>query len=358
MTVPSDDTIRGLAVVECGPFATIQDFGRFGWQRFGISASGAMDPVAMALANTLVGNDDAMAVIEMALLGATFRAEVPCRIALTGAEGAVSIDGSPAESWRAYDLPEGAILKIGAARTGMRFYLAVAGGFDLPPVLGSLSTHTRSELGGFEGRPLRAGDRLPLARLDAAAGAPLVLPADRRPPAGGDIRVVLGPQADAFTEAGLETFLSATYVMSDRADRMGCELDGPVVEHRDGFNIVSDGIMNGSVQVPGHGRPIVLLADRQSTGGYPKIATVIEPDLPRLAQRRPGEPVRFVAVAAVEAEDAAIRHRAAVAEMCGAVTEVVTGAAALTSERLLAANLVSGAVSAFADPFADGMLPS
>lgn len=335
-----------LLVERGGLFSTLQDFGRFGYQRFGISASGAMDTVSMRIANALVGNAPGAAVVEMTMLGlaATVVAE-GCRVAVAGGEFAVSINGRPAEMWLSHDLARRDRLEVGAARAGMRGYLAVAGGFAVPPTLGSLSTHSRSGIGGLDGRALRDGDRLPLAHA-TASGPPLALDLADRPRTDGPLRVVLGPQQDAFTPAGIETFLGSVYTVTAKADRMGCQLDGPKIEHARGFNIVSDGIMNGSIQVPGQGTPIVLLADRQSTGGYPKIATVIGPDLHLLGQRRPGDEVRFQRVTIDEAEAIAARHAEAMRAIPSRLRPVVDAAATLTSEKLLSANLVSGVVSA------------
>ncbi|MDQ0474580.1 biotin-dependent carboxyltransferase family protein [Labrys wisconsinensis] len=334
-----------LAITDGGPFSTLQDSGRFGYQRFGISASGAMDAVALAAVNALLGNPAGTAAIEMTMAGLAFTVEAGrCRIAVAGAPMPLTVNGEPAATGRAHDLAHGDRVKLGAARQGLRAYLGVAGGFALAPVLGSLSTHTRSGIGGLEGRALRAGDRLAL-RGGVPEGPPLQLDAAGIPDPAGPIRVLLGPQDDAFTAAGIATFLSAAYTVSTKADRMGCQLDGAAIEHRAGFNIVSDGIMNGSIQVPGHGRPIVLLADRQTTGGYPKIATVIGPDLFRLAQRRPGETVRFTSVSAAEAEGIAASHRDAVEAMVAAVRPVAA-AGALSPEALLGLNLISGVVSA------------
>jgi biotin-dependent carboxylase-like uncharacterized protein len=340
-----------LLVTDAGLFSSIQDFGRFGFQRFGISASGAMDNVAMSLANALVGNPLGAAVIEMALVGAGFTVEADgCRIAVAGGDFPLLVNGRPAEPWAAHDLARGDRLKLGLARAGARCYLAVAGGFAIEPVLGSCSTHSRSAIGGLDGGPLKKGDALPLNRA-ASDGSLLELPSDHIPRAGGPLRVLLGPQDDAFSPAGIETFLSSAYTISQKADRMGCQLEGPVIEHRGGFNIVSDGIMNGSIQVPGNGRPIVLLADRQSTGGYPKIATVIGPDLYRLAQRRPGDIVHFRSVSEEEAANIARRHAEAMKAMLHAIRPTRRKPGALDSERLLGANLVSGVVSATNEPF-------
>ncbi|MCK0207379.1 biotin-dependent carboxyltransferase family protein [Starkeya koreensis] len=333
-----------LVIERPGLFSTLQDAGRFGYQRFGISASGAMDPFALALANALVGNPRGMAAVELTMLGLSATVEGgPLRLALAGADMALTIDGRPAEGWRAYALQPGARIEIGPARAGMRAYLAIAGGFAVPPTLGSLSTHSRSGIGGLEGRALRAGDRLALN--GAPAGPLLALPPSHRPAARGPFRVLLGPQDDHFTPEGVATFLSSDYRVSDKADRMGAQLDGPQIAHRDGFNIVSDGIVNGAIQVPGHGRPVVLLADRQTTGGYPKIATVIGPDLWRLGQARPGDVLRLSAVTAEEAEAASRAHEAELAALIAAMVEEA-GPAGLSSERLLSHNLVGGVCSA------------
>lgn len=334
-----------LLIERPGLFSSLQDFGRFGYQHFGISASGAMDAVAMQAANGLVGNAPGEAVVEMTMLGlaATVKGG-RCRLAVAGADMPVAINGRPVESWQAYELEDGDRIEIGSAKSGMRTYLAVAGGLDVAPTLGSLSTHSRSGIGGLDGRALRTGDRLALRSMPA--GPLLALAPEHRPPASGAIRVVLGPQQDYFTAAGIATFLASEYRVTDKTDRMGTQLDGPTIEHADGFNIVSDGIMNGSIQVPGNGRPLVLLADRQTTGGYPKIATVISPDLPRLGQRRPGDVIRFRQVTAEEAEAAAHAHRAMIAAMLGNMREAVAPALELSTERLLSLNLVSGVCSA------------
>ena len=243
-----------LAVLDPGMQSTLQDLGRYGLQRFGISAAGAIDPMSMQIANALVGNARDEAALELTLSGGTYRVEAEhCRLALAGADMPVAIDGVPAAPYRAHDLKRGSVVSIGFARTGMRAYLAVAGGFAVEPVLGSRSTHLRSQLGGFNGCALKVGDLLALRGGAADSGRPLMLPEQDRPAFEGSIRVVLGPQEDAFTQAGIEMFLSSAYTVTSKTDRMGCQLDGPPIEHRDGFNNISDGIVNGSIQVPGSG---------------------------------------------------------------------------------------------------------
>lgn len=340
---------EGLRVIAPGVASTLQDAGRPGYLRYGISGSGAMDPDLLALANGLVGNPLDAAVIEMAMVGPTLACETDiCRVALAGAPFAISLNGRALDPFTAYDLRRGDRLVLGGPRQGLRACLAVAGGFAVAPMLGSVATHTRTRLGGLDGQPLAAGDLLPLA-APAPRDRPLTLPPAHRPTFGGPIRVVLGPQADGFTADGLRTFLSEAYTLTARADRMGCHLDGPPIAHADGFNIVSDGIVNGSIQVPGHGRPLILLADRHTTGGYPKIATVISADLGRLAQARPGETIRFTAVAVAEAQAIARAARSALAARLTAL--VPAGGGDLDSAFLLSCNLVGGVVSARAlDP--------
>lgn len=334
----------GLRIVVPGVATTLQDAGRRGYLRFGISGSGAMDPDLLALANALVGNPADAAAIEIAMLGPTLVCEAEvCRVALAGASFAMALNGRVLDPYTAYDLRRGDRLTFGAPGRGLRAWLAVAGGFAVAPMLGSVSTHTRTRLGGLDGNPLAAGDLLPL-RAPEPVGRPLTLPQAHWPRFGGSIRVVLGPQADSFTEEGLRTFLSATYTLTARADRMGCHLDGPPIAHAEGFNIVSDGIVNGSIQVPGHGRPLILLADRHTTGGYPKIATVISADFGRLAQVRPGETIRFESVTVDEAQSLARDAKSALTARLTAL--VPAGGGDLDSGFLLSCNLIGGVVSA------------
>ncbi len=303
--------MTALLLRSCGPATSIQDRGRFGWQRYGIASSGAADPLALAAANALVGNPLDTAALELMLLGATLETvDAPARLALAGAAMPLTIDGVPQADHTSFVLAPGRRLTIGPARTGVCAVLAVEGGFDLVPALGSHSLHARAGLGGLSGRTLRGGDTLPLLKAAPTARGEAALPplpvALDRP-----LEVVLGPQDDHFTPQGIATFLGSPYIVTAEADRMGYRLAGPHIAHAGDFNIVSDGIVAGSVQVPGSGQPIVLLADRQTTGGYPKIATVASADLRLLAQRRPGDAVRF---AAVTVESAQASARAATAE--------------------------------------------
>lgn len=326
---------------------SLQDGGRIGHARFGIARSGAMDRLALAHANALVGNAPNEAAIELMLLGLRIRLEgSPARAALTGAAMPVRLDGQPVALLASFTMHEGQTLTVGAAGSGVFAYLALAGGFDVTPMLGSRSLQARAGIGGLDGRAFRAGDRLRLRRTAAATGPELSLdplgPDDRRMP----VRVVLGPQDDHFDNAAVAAFLGATYTVSAEADRMGYRLSGPPLAHRAGFNIVSDGIVPGSVQVPGSGVPIVMMADHQTTGGYPKIATVISADLGRLAQRRPGDRVRFAAVSVADAEALARERVAWIAGLSARLRP--TRGAAPTSEELLALNLAGAATDALA----------
>jgi biotin-dependent carboxylase-like uncharacterized protein len=290
-----------LRAIAPTPFVTVQDRGRQGWRRFGVSASGAMDPDQLALANVLVGNPPGEAGLEFAFAAGVWEVGAgQCRIAVSGGAFAVAVDGVPVPAFATVTLRRGQSLTIGAAPDAVWGYLAVAGGFVLPDQLGSLSTHARSGIGGFAGRSLRAGDELELAAERAGGrGERRIVPP---PPPAGPIAVVLGPQLDRFTEAAVETLLGTEYRIDRHSDRMAYRLAGATLAHRGGHDIVSDGTMPGSIQVPGNGMPLVLMRDCQTTGGYPKIATAVTADLPRLAQLRPEAALRFRAVTVEEAQ--------------------------------------------------------
>lgn len=299
-----------LIVERAGLFDTVQDRGRIGFQEFGMPTAGAMDRIALALANALVGNppEANAAALEMGVLGPTLRVEAesmrvaivgPIEASLIASEGAAP---KPLASDRSHVLTRGQRLKLGGIEGVSTAYLAVEGGIAVPIFMGSRSTYTRAALGGLEGRKLKEGDALPLSRDTASPRAELALaaPFDY---GSGPLRVVPGPQIDHFTEAGHATFLGSEYVVSKEADRMGIRFEGPKIEHSKlGPDIVSDGIAPGAVQVPAAGLPIALLADRQTVGGYSKIATIASADLPRTCRLLPGMRVRFTAITVAEAE--------------------------------------------------------
>jgi biotin-dependent carboxylase-like uncharacterized protein len=301
---PAAPAAKGITVVDGGMLSTVQDLGRVGSQRYGVPVAGAMDGWALRAANRLVGNADGTAALEITLAGPTLTFDVEAEIAVTGADLGARIDGRPIEMWQSHHVWAGRVLSFRGVRAGIRAYLAVAGGFDVPVVLGSRSTFTRSGFGGFEGRGLRSGDQLPIGQTGAAHERVLRRLRPGAVPAIGrvhELRVILGPQDDAFTPAGIATFLSETYTVTPQSDRVGCRLAGPPIAHRTGADIVSDGTAFGAVQVTGDGVPIILLADRGTTGGYTKIATIISADLGRVAQAAPGDHVRFVRVELAEA---------------------------------------------------------
>lgn len=286
-----------LEVREPGWLTTVQDLGRIGYQRFGVPPAGALDPLSLSVANWLVGNNEGLAGIEMTGVGPTFEVLAETVVATGGAWVDWTIDGVPAPLWTTIRIRPGQVLRCGTARRGFRAYLAVAGGFTVPLLLGSRSTCLPAGFGGLDGRTLAPGDHLaagnPLVPIDTVEGR--TLPPDLWPAVEPpeEVRVILGPQTEAFSHTGMKRFREETYVVSAKADRMGIRFEGPAIEHRRSADIPSDGLPLGAIQVPGDGQPILLLADRQTTGGYAKIAAAITADLRRLAHLRPGDRLRF-----------------------------------------------------------------
>ncbi len=302
-----------LKVIQPGMLSTIQDIGRYGYQRYGMPTAGAMDTFALRAANALLGNDDNAACIEVTVLGPRIEILADTTIAVTGANVSPRLDSEPIPMWQSVAASKGSRLELRGPKDGMRGYLAVAGGIDVPEVMGSRATYMKAAIGGVEGRPLRAGDILnALGDSTEAPAAVRTMPADAIPQYGSahELRVVLGPQQSAFTQAGIDTFLSETYTVSIHSDRMGYRLEGEPVEHADGPDVISDGTPLGTIQVPGDGQPIILLSDRGTTGGYTKVATVISTDLSKVAQAMPGHTVKFRAVSVEEAQEAYRRREA------------------------------------------------
>ena len=334
-----------LHVLSPGMFTTVQDLGRFGHQDLGVPVAGALDPISLRLANALVGNPENTGALEIRIMGPSLRIEADSvRVALCGTDAEIQISGTPprhVSSGESVRLRRGHVMQISAIRDTSCCYLAVEGGFDLPQPFNSQSTYVRGGFGGYEGRVLKEGDLLPLASTTVPARTESRLNDMLEIDTPGAVRVVLGPQDNYFTDAGLRTFLEGEFTITQDADRMGLRLDGPTLEHSIGFNIASDGIATGSIQVPGTGKPIILLADHQTTGGYPKIATVISTDLPRLGRMRPGRKFRFEAISVIEAEEARRSQEAAVRrsiDAIGPADEVPEP----DSDILLATNLISG----------------
>lgn len=334
-----------LAIRRAGPGVTIQDGGRFGWLRYGVTPAGPMDPIAFAVANCAIGNLRDAAAIEISVGGLDVVAEGgPVDVAVIASDFDVRLSGRRCPSHAVLRLQMGESLSVRAGARGAWGYLAIGGQIDVPLVLGSRATHTRSALGGYHGRELRGGDVLPLSQLtprisrDARLRS-ACLEIDARP-----IRVMLGPQDDCFAPAQVEAFLTQAWTLGPRSDRMAYALEGrPLVPAR-GHDIVSDGVARGAIQIPGSGLPFVLMADRQPTGGYPKIATVIGADLGRMAQFRPGDVVRFCQVSLAEAVAA---RRAIEAVLASAPETHPLSDGMPPDQALLNENLVSGVVDAF-----------
>jgi antagonist of KipI len=302
-------------VIASGLLTTVQDLGRRGHARFGVAPGGALDRAALILGNRLLGNEPGEAALEITLAGPTLAFTADRAIALTGADLGARLNGQPISHWQPIAIRAGDELRFDPSKAGpgARVYLCVAGGIAVEPVLDSRSTDLIGGFGGWQGRALRAGDRL-------ALGSPC-LPVEtilrRRlatPPPTIETnvvaRVVLGPQQDRFTDAGVAAFLGDGYAVSAKSNRQGIRLSGPVIEHSRGADLVSEGIAHGAVQVPGDGQPIVLLAARQTVGGYVKIATVAGADLDRLAQLRPHDRLRFEETSVAEARAALLEYRA------------------------------------------------
>jgi len=328
-----------LTIVAAGPGVTLQDAGRHGYLRYGVTAAGPMDALAMATANRAVGAAPGATAIEVSLGGIEVAAEgATLPIAIAGGNFEVSIDGQRMPSAVRLALAPGAKLRIRAGSGGAWCYLAVGGRIDVPPMLGSNATHTRSSLGGIDGRALAAGDVLPVRDVGACESDPAALTAPWLARGDDPIRVILGPQDDYFSQAQIDAFCRERWAISHRSDRMAYFLDGASITPANGLNIVSDGIVMGAIQVLGDGRPMVLMADRQVTGGYPKIATVIGPDQGRLAQLRPGSAVRF----AVTTIAAAVEARRAERALLDAPVEAVPLVRTPDADVLLASNLISG----------------
>jgi biotin-dependent carboxylase-like uncharacterized protein len=344
-----------LRIISPGLSTTIQDVGRSGFQRLGVSVAGALDPVSLHAANALAGNPGNTGALEALYVGPTFAVDADdTRLAFAGAEAAIEIlddadarGGEIIAAMRSVRVRRGQVVRVGSLKQGATLYIAVEGGFAVEPALGSVSTDSRGRMGGWQGRPLLEGDAIPLRR-DTATDRDeyridgLDLAAPRR------FRAVPGPQNDNFSDLEIERFFASEYTVSAGSNRMGMRLEGQAIRHLCGFNIVSDAIATGSIQVPGSGQPIVLLADHQTTGGYPKIATVISADLPALGRLPIGSRVSFAPVTVEEAAAARRELFATVDGIAGKMVGLAIPAAAAVAARLLECNLISGVQDAAA----------
>lgn len=307
----------GIMFLNGGLLTTVQDAGRRGYQRFGLGVSGAVDVHAYIYANILVGNTHNEAVLEVTLLGPTIEFTSPAVIAITGGDLSPTLNRAPFPMYRAMRVEKGDILSFGSARSGCRAYISFAGGLAITPIMGSRSTYIKAELGGYEGRKLMKGDEIAFRKpglmppnLNWRVMEPEVFNGDYT------VRVLMGPQEDRFTAAGIQTFLNSPYAVTNDFDRMGYRLTGPKITHVTDGNIITDGITFGAIQVPDGGEPIIMLADRQTTGGYAKIASVINVDMPMVAQSKAGDTIRFAKTDIRTAQDAFLAQKAKYKALC------------------------------------------
>jgi len=307
--------MKFIHVNKPGMLTTVQDRGRWGLQAQGVAVAGPMDPCSHRLANALVGNAAADATLEVTLVGPELEFEAERCIAITGAEFEATVDGRPIPMNAATLVPAGGQLRFGRRGAGTRAYLAVEGGIRVAPILGSRATHLTSGMGGFDGRALRSGDRLPISESTRSGKAFMSRPRASIVPLPGRearLRILPGPQDEYFSKDSLDALQSAPYRISHTSDRMGYRLEGPRLTHSRGADIISDATPLGVLQVPASCQPILLMADRQTTGGYPKIATVISADISIAGQLGPGDTIQFAvcslrdALAALIAQERAL----------------------------------------------------
>ena len=297
-----------IKIISAGLLSTVQDLGRFGVMKDGFTQSGAMDSYSMQIANRLCANEPNAPVIEMTMLGITARFMSERVFAVSGGRFEMTLNNEPIRTNKAYIAGQGDVLAIKGSKSGMRCYLAVNGGFDVPLFMGSASTNLKLGVGGFEGRRLMPNDEIKIKK------APMIDVTDRELDEFTyddvvRVRVVLGPQDDMFTKTDLAFFTQQRYTVTPNLDRMGIRLNGIALRGKDTLDIISDGIVFGSVQITKSGMPIILMADHQTTGGYAKIATVISADLPKLAQLKPYNKVCFDVVDVKKAQDLAIKQK-------------------------------------------------
>lgn len=315
-----------LVILRPGIATSVQDLGRRGYRAYGVPQSGALDPEALQLANAVVGNAGDVAALEMLYSGVTFAARGgSIRVALGGAHATLESASEGRRDippWQSCTVHDGARLRVGAIQQSAAAYLAIEGGLDIAPVMGSLATYARSQLGGWQGRALRTGDALPLRLQTASARAERGLshvPACCTP---GVLRVLPGPHAEWFSPRAREDFQTNEYTVTSASDRSGLRLSGPAIEHSEGYDLPSEGIPPGSIQVPGSGLPVILIGDHPTVGGYPRIATIISADLAAAGRLRIGGRVRFRHVTPGEAARARAERRRELDALIASVGDV------------------------------------
>jgi biotin-dependent carboxylase-like uncharacterized protein len=321
-----------ITVIKPGLLSSFQDLGRHGYQHLGVPVGGAMDARAHRLANMLVGNDTDCATLEVTLSGPTLQFDQPACIAITGALLQPALNGRPVPNSRPLVVRPGDVLTFGQRQQGLRAYIAWHGGIELDYALESCSTYLRGKMGGYHGRALQKGDTLVLlknlqnAHLDALAKAlwdqKIYLPAALTPQPRTTVRAMRGAHTPLFTDTSLNDFFSRTYRIGAQSERMGYRLDGPALALREPAQLLSEATSFGTVQVPADGQPIVLMADRQSTGGYPKIAHVASADLPLIAQSMPGDELSFTEISLDQAQELDAQREQAFAQLHQALHNV------------------------------------
>lgn len=293
-----------IKIIKAGMLSTIQDLGRYGFQEFGMPVSGAMDHYSMKLANFLVGNNLNSAVIEATVIGPEIFFEADCYIAICGADMNAKLNNESVNMYQTISVKSGTTLKMGAVKDGFRTYIAFSGGIDVPLIMNSRSTYLRGKIGGHGGRQLIPKDELNLGKESSTITQKKI--DEKFIPIWSEnlvCRIIAGPEIHKFKLTGINTFLNSTYSISLESDRMGYRLNGERIAHRSSPDIISAGIAFGTIQVPGHGEPIIMMADHQTTGGYAKIANVISADLPYLAQMKQGDTIEFEEIKLEEAHE-------------------------------------------------------
>ncbi|MGP4060775.1 biotin-dependent carboxyltransferase family protein [Halobacillus sp. H74] len=309
-----------IRILKSGLLTSIQDLGRYGYQKHGIIASGVMDSVAHRIANFLVNNASNTPTLEITLMGPVIEFQEDTLISICGGELSPMIDGEHVNMWKLIYVRKGSELRFGQPKQGFRAYLAIAGGFDVPRVMNSASTYMRAAVGGFQGRMLEKGDEIPVypdtdlsgifqslsskIRKDSFIEAPWFVAPEitSYTKTNEPIRIMRGREFELFDDASQNNFMKNTFKIDPKSDRMGYRLKGTTLSLKEKKEIVSEAVTFGTVQVPPEGNPIILLADRQTTGGYPKIGQVASVDLPRIAQMKPGENMTFRHISHAEAQ--------------------------------------------------------
>ncbi|WP_275120716.1 biotin-dependent carboxyltransferase family protein [Alkalihalobacterium chitinilyticum] len=327
-----------INILRPGLLTTIQDLGRVGFQKYGVIVSGAMDSYALRIGNLLVGNDEGEAAFEITLTGPTIEFEQDILIAITGADLSPTIEKVPVPLYKPVYVRKGSVLQFGPCVSGCRAYMAFGGGFDIEEVMGSRSTYLRAGIGGHKGRALKAGDQLtintgrpqstrlieelstssdrPFTTTSWSVATTFLQPVTKE----NTIRVIPGTHYERFTPESRQAFFDQTFSVTPQSDRMGYRLSGPSLELSEAFEVISEAVALGTIQVPSDGNPIVLLADRQTTGGYPRMAQVVSVDISLMAQLKPGDKVRFKEVTVQEAEQLYLKREHELSGLRAAVT--------------------------------------